>query len=219
MKGRLGVLAAVMVVGVAAVVIVLARDEPAGPGDGPPRTVFLGDSITRGVSAETHGPSEQESWVTYAVADPRSPWLLESNAGVFGDTLDQMWNRFEIEVLEPDPDAVVIMGGTNDVLQGVATEESLAAVRQMVEAARAAGIEVWLVAPPPIDDGYARSIAPLVDAERELAAELGVPFADPADALAGPAGGWSPGLSFDGVHPNLDGARALADAVLDDLDG
>ena len=207
------------VVAVAVVVLVLARDDPAGSGDGPLRTVFLGDSITRGVSAETLGPSEQESWVTYVVADPRSPWLLEANAGIFGETLAQMWGRFEVDVLEPGPDAVVIMGGTNDVLQGVATDESLAAVRQMIEAARAADIAVWLVAPPPIDNGYARSVAPLVDAERLLAAELDVPFADPADALADPAGGWSPGLSFDGVHPNTDGARALADAVLDDLDG
>ena len=36
-------------------------------------------------------PSEHESWVTYALADPRSPWLLEANAGILGDTLGQMW--------------------------------------------------------------------------------------------------------------------------------
>lgn len=205
------------VVAVAVVVVVLARDEPPGPGDGPLGTVFLGDSITRGVSAETLGPSEQESWVTYAVADPRSPWVLGSNAGIFGNTLEQMWGRFETDVLSEDAEAVVIMGGTNDLLQGLPTDRSLAAVRRMLEAAQHADIEVWLVAPPPLDDGYARSVVPLVEAERSLAAELGVPFVEPTETLTDPAGGWLRGLSFDGVHPNARGARALADAVLSAL--
>ena len=201
-----------------AVVVVLTRDDPVASGDGPLSTVFLGDSITRGVSAETLGPSEQDSWVTYVVADPRSPWVLGSNAGIFGNTLEQMWGRFETDVLAGDAEAVVIMGGTNDVLQGLPMDQSLAALRRMLQAAQLAGVEVWLVAPPPIDEGYARSLAPLVEAESALAAELGVPFVEPSEALADPAGGWSPGLSFDGVHPNADGARALADAVLSDLD-
>ena len=206
-----------MAVAVVATVLLL-RDEPSAD-DALLDTVFLGDSITRGVSAETLGPSEQESWVTYAVADPRSPWRLESNAGVFGDTLEQMWSRFQSDVLNDEVEAVVIMGGTNDVLQGVPTDESIAAVRRMLEAAQYADVEVWLVAPPPIDHGFAGSVAPLVEAERELAAELGVPFVDPAPAFAEPGGGWPPGLSFDGVHPTADGARALADAVLAGLDG
>lgn len=208
------VVAAVCVVAV----VVLTRDEPTPSGDGPLSTVFLGDSITRGVSPETLGPSEQESWVTYAVADPRSPWELGSNAGIFGNTLEQMWRRFGTDVLGGEAEAVVIMGGTNDVLQGIPTERSLAAVRGMLEAAQRADIEVWLVAPPPLDAGYATSVVPLVDAERELAAELGVPFVEPTEIIRDSAGGWPPGLSPDGVHPNAKGARALADAVLSDLD-
>ena len=209
-------LTAVVAVSVVAVVVLVPRDEPIAD-EGPLRTVFLGDSITRGVSAETLGPSAQESWVTYAVADPRSPWVLGSNAGIFGDTLEQMWGRFETDVLGGDAEAVVIMGGTNDALQGLPTEQSLAAVRRMLEAAQHAEIEVWLVAPPPIDGSYARSVVPLVEAERGLAAELGVPFLEPTETLRDAAGGWPPGLSFDGVHPNAEGARALADAVLSDL--
>ena len=116
-------------------------------------------------------------------------WLLESNAGTFGNTSRRCRDRFEPEVLGADAEAVVIMGGTNDVLQGVPTEESIAAVREMLEKAQDADVEVWLVAPPPIDDGFARSVTPLVEAERELAAELGVPFLDPSEGLADPAGG------------------------------
>jgi len=196
----------VVVAGVAALTM---RDETAQGGS--LRTVFLGDSIT--------AESAQQSWANHAVADPRSPWALEANAGVSGDTLEQMWGRFQTDVLDREPDAVVIMGGTNDVLRGLPTEGSLAALRQMVEAAQDAGIEVWLVAPPPLDQGYASLLTSLVEAERALAAELEVPFAEPTDALSGPVDGWAPGLSSDGVHPTADGARTLADAVLDDLDG
>jgi lysophospholipase L1-like esterase len=212
-----GLVAAVALAVVAGVLVL--RDEPADDGDGPPATVFLGDSITRGVSAELLDPSEQHSWVTYAVADPGSPWRLLANAGVSGNTLEQMWQRFQSDVLNAGAEAVVIMGGTNDVLQGVPTEESIASLRRMLEAAQEAGVEVWLVAPPPIDAVFARPVAPMVAAQRELAAELGVPFADPGQALAEPSGDWPPGLSFDGVHPTAAGARALADAVLSDLDG
>lgn len=213
----MGGIVAIGLVVVASLVFASLRDAPEDP---VPRTAFLGDSITRGVSAETSGPSDRESWVTYAVADPRSPWLDGGNAGVFGDTLDQMGGRFQSDVLDTaGVEAVVIMGGTNDALQGIPTEESLAAVRRIVEAAQTAGLDVWLVAPPPIDSGYSRSVQPLAEAERALAVELDVPFSDPAATLRAPGGGWPPGLSVDGVHPTVAGARALADAILSDLVG
>ena len=105
---------------VAALLLTGCSEPPPEPAvdDGPLRTVFLGDSITRGVSAETLGPSEAESWVTYAVDDDRSPWVLDANAGVFGDTLGQMAARFQAEVVDAGAPAVVVMGGTNDVLRG-----------------------------------------------------------------------------------------------------
>lgn len=212
-------LVAVAVVAAGAVALALTRDDDSGQATRP-QTVFLGDSITRGVSVETNEPSARESWVTYAVADPRAPWVDGGNAGIFGDTLDQMAGRFEFDVLSVDGvEGVVIMGGTNDVLQGIPTEESLAAARRIVEAAQDADLDVWLVAPPPLAPRYARSVQPLAEAERALADELDVPFADPDDTLREPDGGWPPGMSVDGVHPTVAGAQALADAILADLAG
>lgn len=208
----LGLAAAVVVAAV--VLTVLATDDPA-PDAGLP-TVFLGDSITRGASPS--GDTAAGSWVTYAVADPRSPWALAANAGVSGETLDQMSERFDDDVLDRDPEGVVILGGTNDVFAGVPVEESIGALRRMVEAARAARIEVWVVAPPPLDPGADPALVELVEAERELADELGVPFLDPRPALADEDGGWREGLSFDGVHPTEEGARRLAEAVVEQVD-
>lgn len=204
---------AVVVVVAAVVLTVRATDDrPSGSGVA---TVFLGDSITRGATPD--GEAESGSWVTYVVAEPRSPWALEANAGVSGETLGQMWQRFPDDVLERDPEGVVIMGGTNDVFAGVPLEESIAALRRMIEAAESAGIRVWVVAPPPLDAAADLRLAELVEAERDLADELGVPFLDPTPALADGDGGWREGLSYDGVHPTEEGARTLAAAVVEEV--
>ena len=190
------------------------RSEAAAPAGGPPyRTVFVGDSITLGVSPETFGPDDAFSWVTYAVSS-RSPWELQARAAVFGRTLGEMLMGFQTEVLALEPEAVVIMGGTNDTLRGVPVEESVAALRAMVEEAQDAEARVWVVSPPPLDPSYGRDPDPLLEAEAALAEELDVPYLDVRDDLADPDGTWQDGLSSDGVHPSEEGARRIADLVL-----
>jgi lysophospholipase L1-like esterase len=207
--GLAGAVAAAAVV----VTVLAVDDDEEEPGV---QTVFLGDSITRGVSPSTRLPSAAGSWVTHAVDTPRTPWVLEANAGVFGDTLGQMRARFPVEVLEHRPEGLVILGGTNDAIRGVPVEESVDALRQMIVSADSVGIEVWVVAPPPIEPAVP-ALTDLVEAERELAAELGVTFVDPTAAVSDGDGGWQEGLSFDGVHPSEAGARRLAEAVVAEL--
>lgn len=190
-------------------------DEPGE--DGPVDTVFVGDSVTAGVSSETFAPDEDYSWVTYAVADDRSPWRRQGASALFGRTLGEMQAAFATEVLALDPDGVVIMGGTNDALRQLPVEPSMESLRAMVEAARDAGAEVWVVSPPPLDASYQRPVAPYVEAERALAEELDVPFVDVSTELTGDDGRWLPGLSVDGVHPTEEGAQRIADLVLDEL--
>lgn len=192
--------------------------EPADPEAGELLdTVFVGDSITAGVSSETFEPDDSYSWVRYALTDGRSPWLLEDNVALFGRTLVEMQAVFEDEVLKLEPEGVVIMGGTNDALRQLPVEPSIAALRAMVVAARGAGVEVWIVSPAPLDAAYQRPIAPIVDAEAALAAELDVPFVDISQELADGDGRWVPGMSFDGVHPSREGARRIARLVLDEF--
>ena len=127
-----------------------------------------------------------------------------------------MEQGFQDEVLTRDPEGVVIMGGTNDVLRQLPLEPSLDALEQMVEAARAEGARVWIVSPPPLDPGYGKPIQPMVDAQAALAEELDVPYVD-LSSLAGPDGRWQDGLSRDGVHPSIEGAQAISDVVLDEV--
>lgn len=182
------------------------------------RTVFMGDSITIADTSDRDGVPGRESWVRYVVTDPRSPWALEHNAAVIGETLPEMAARFSADVLARDPEAVVVMGGTNDWFAGVPRTESLAALESMVVAASDAGAQVWVVGPPPMgSEGGWRGF---VDSQERLARRLGVPFLRTDAAVSDPdTGGWAPGATDDGVHPTASGARAMGDAVLEQLGG
>ncbi|GAB3773481.1 hypothetical protein FB382_000096 [Nocardioides ginsengisegetis] len=207
---------AVVVVGVLAAV----TWWPGGTDDeqeGPVETVFMGDSITWADSTSVTGTPGEGSWVRWAVSGPRSPWRFEADVAVPGQTLGEMEERFERDVLARRPEAVVIMGGTNDVLRQLPLEVSVESLRRMAEAARDAGARVWIIGPPPIGAVWGRSVAPLAAAAEQVAADTGATYV-PVAGLTGPTGEWLEGLSWDGVHPTEAGARALADAILSALD-
>lgn len=219
MTRRLVLLLALGLVVVGGIVVVRAVAERRGE-EPEPRlaTVFVGDSITRGASKNRLGQAEDAySWVHYAVQDRRSPWQLLDNTAVFGRTLVQMRADFGDEVMRNDPAAVVIMGGTNDTLQELPVEESIEALRWMIGQAREGGAEVWVVSPPPIAEVYGVDVRPMVEAQRALAEELDVPFADIHSPLAAADGEWAEGITFDGVHPTTDGASRIASLVLADF--
>lgn len=212
-RGWVAVGAAVLLVAVVAVAL-RARSGEGDDVGGPLRTVFVGDSITQADSPSYDAPPGAGSWVRYAVADARSPWAFQANVAVAGQTLAQLAARFEADVVARRPEAVVIMGGTNDVLQGLPVDASMVSLTAMVRQAQEAGAQVWIVSPPPINRLYLKPVDAIVEAEAGVARETGATYVDLGDSLVGPDGDWLPGLSYDGVHPTPDGARALAEAVL-----
>ena len=206
-------LAAAVLVAVVAVALALAY----GGSDRPHsrlRTVFIGDSITWADSTSPGTRPGPGSWVRYAVEDPRSPWELAANVAVSGQTLGQMDARFQRDVLARHPEAVVIMGGTNDLLTGAPRGLGELALRHMVDDAHAAGVPVWIIGLPPIDQASPSSLATMATMEQAVARATGATYVPVGEGLATPTGDWRRGLSFDGVHPTPAGARALADAVL-----
>lgn len=187
-------------------------DDPAE--DGPLPTVFVGDSITLGVSPEDFTPDDSYSWVEYVGSEPGNPWRPLAVSAEFGRTLIDMQARFDDEVLADDPEGVVIMGGTNDALRALPVEPSMDALRSMVTAAEETGAEVWIVAPPPLDPAFGRDLGSFVTAEAALAEEVGVPFVDVRADLSAADGDWQEGLASDGVHPSQEGARRIAALVV-----
>lgn len=183
------------------------------------RTVVIGDSITQADSRSVRGVPGEGSWLRHVVTDDRTPWRLVANVAVRGERLDEMAARFERDVLARRPAAVVIAGGTNDALQGVPVADSLAHLRAMVEAAQAAGAQVWVLAPLPVTGrttpaGEPVDTGPLRSAQHVLVAALGATWVDASGAVSAPGGGWRTGAADDGVHPTERGARWLGEAVL-----
>ncbi|MBN1556760.1 MAG: hypothetical protein JW951_01290 [Lentisphaerae bacterium] len=119
---------------VAAGLVVPAGEPCAAPR--PVRVVCIGDSLT---ACGGRG-GRYTDWLAV--------WLPEAeivNKGIGGDTLAGGRARFRRDVLDLDPDAVVIELGANDFWQAERPIEALAAdLEHMVRAARNAGIEVVL---------------------------------------------------------------------------
>ncbi|WP_282165539.1 SGNH/GDSL hydrolase family protein [Cellulophaga baltica] len=79
------------------------------------------------------------------------------NAGVSGNTTSNLLNRLEHDVLEQQPDVVIIMVGTNDMLNSKKMisystyEENLST---LIKAIKNRSTKVLLVAPPTVDSTY-----------------------------------------------------------------
>lgn len=171
---------------------------PSPPPPVPPGTVvFVGDSIT-------------ELW-----KDP--PGI---NAGIRQQTSAQILERFGWDVLTKQPRVVVILAGTNDVLQQ--EMPSTASVQRMADMAQAANACVILGTLPPIYIGFGvrenseSTIAPVAawNADTKIIARsYGYRVADYHAVLDG-----HPELFDDGLHPSTAGYEAMRRVVQPEID-
>ncbi|WP_170860982.1 SGNH/GDSL hydrolase family protein [Trujillonella endophytica] len=153
--------------------------------------VVVGDSLTAG-GAPIRGPEAdgEFSWVPAALGpgvEFRGGWATD------GANAAQM----RAGVTPADADVLVVMAGTNDMLQGrpwAQTRDDL-----IVIAARAGTPVVLLSAVPPNDVDPAGALA-LNRSLAGLAAEQGWAFADPWEPVT-VGGRYRAGSTLDGVHP------------------
>ena len=76
--------------------------------------------------------------------------------GISGQNTTQMLSRFQKDVIDLNPQVVVIMGGTNDLAQGVTKEQIVANLSAMAEMADEVGIRVVLCSVTPCNDSYSK---------------------------------------------------------------
>jgi lysophospholipase L1-like esterase len=174
--------------------------------------VFVGDSIT-------------EFWEVgpFTVPDPKLSQLVPGsvNAGVAGNTTDQMLARFSA-VLEKKPSVVVILGGTNDLRQIEAPFTDN--IAKMADRAAAAGARVVICTVPPASQSLLpTSVSGYSDATNDarirqfnsqlkmLASGFGYQLADYYSAMVNVDGSQKVALfvSTDLIHPNTDGYRVM----------
>ena len=132
--------------------------------------IFVGDSITwQWARTSTSFASSNlkipfdSSYMTQSgdnVTVSFHPGFFSGNGyidkGISGQNTSQMLSRFQKDVVDLNPKVVVIMGGTNDLAQGVTKQQIVDHLAAMAGMADAAGIKVVLCSVTPNNDSYSR---------------------------------------------------------------
>jgi acyl-CoA thioesterase-1 len=179
--------------------------DPAAPA-ARPKIVFLGDSLTVGL-----GLLERQSYPTLVQnhLDEDGYRYEVVNAGVSGDTSAGGLRRLDW-ALEGDVRVLVVALGANDGLRGLSVADMKQNLKSIIDRARARNIVVILAgmeAPPNYGAEYTQSFRV---AFRDLAAQervLFIPF------LLENVAGVSALNQADGIHPDVEGARIIAETV------
>ena len=119
-------------------------------------------------------------------------------------------------VFPADTDLLIVMLGTNDLLQGRSPEQAIDRLEGFLSGIPLDRSKILLIAPPLVKRGAWVPDQQLIDDShafaqlcQPLAEQLGIRFAD--------AGKWDIPLAYDGVHFTGQGHRAFAAGLLEEL--
>jgi acyl-CoA thioesterase I len=174
---------------------------------GHPKVVVLGDSLSAG-----YGLLELQAF----------PALLQEklhvdgyqwevvNAGISGDTSAAGLQRVDWALNQGDVRILILELGANDGLRGLPVSEmkkNLAAIIELAQEKRVSVLLAGMEAPPNFGPEYTVSFRQVY---RDLARQYNVKFLPfLLDKVAG-----EPSLNqADGIHPNVDGTKIVADTV------
>jgi lysophospholipase L1-like esterase len=170
----------------------------------PRRFVALGDSLTAWPA---------DPWPSRLDAiDPQLK--LVKNAGIPGNVTAQMRARLSSDVLAYKPDALFVMGGTNDIAYGYSQATIIANLKAIATTAQAHGIRVFLMTIPPDSyTGMAGRIDSLNGAILSLANSLKIRAIDIHRPLTSSSGTYISRYTSDGLHFSSLGAQVVANAI------
>lgn len=173
--------------------------------------ICFGDSNTYGYDPRSYlgGRYDPDSrWVDILAME--TEWSI-SNMGQNGREIPSAALAFPA-----DTDLLIVMLGTNDLLQGRSPEQAAARLERFLSDISLDRSKLLLIAPPPVKRGAWVPNQQLIDDSRTfaqlchaLAAQMGIRFAD--------AGRWDVPLAYDGVHFTEQGHRAFAAKLLEEL--
>ncbi len=180
------------------------------------RILCFGDSNTYGYDPRSYFGDRypaKERWVDILAHKTGYDILNEGQNGREIPRRSCELSAFHSILSEHQPlDLLIIMLGSNDLLQGAATMEAASRMEAFLNQIPLDRDRILLIAPPPMkrgewvmDDRLIAASAELADRYRVLAQRMGVLFAD--------AGCWDIALTFDGVHFSEAGHKALANGI------
>lgn len=150
------------------------------PGSTRIAAVFIGDSITwqwarvsrkdakSAIEEATHGALVLDPLPSYmslsesTITTKFHPEFFSGNGyidkGISGQNTTQMRARFEKDVIALNPQVFVVMGGTNDIAQGVSEDTIYDNIAYMASTAKAAGIKVIICSITPNNREYGNGV-------------------------------------------------------------
>jgi acyl-CoA thioesterase-1 len=178
----------------------------------PERIVFLGDSITDGNSYPL--------LVRQALVEADKPAPVCIDAGIGGDTAAGMLKRLDRDVLSHRPTLVTLSAGINDALHGVAAADYERDVTAIAEWASKSKLRLLIINTTILGEKYAdadKRLDRYNEILHDLAQTYKCPLADVNHLMHDARAGGRDVLEDDQVHPNYEGQRLIARAVLDAL--
>jgi len=187
------------------------------------RIVALGDSTTAGtpgwrspLEAPPAGSGDVQSQYSYWLMLAHPDWDVV-NCGVNGERSDEIASRFARDVTAAAPRVVIIIAGVNDVYQGKSTGYVTQHLRQLYDLAADAGLPVIAGAIVPYNTATIDQNARMHDVNawirREASLDPRLHFVDTRKACAAPDNPDRLAGSPDGLHPDVDGYRRMADVI------
>jgi lysophospholipase L1-like esterase len=205
-----------------------------------PKAVFIGDSITWQWGLASRDIAKSTIVIPM---NPMPSWMKENGSnvtvywhkdfftkndyvdmGVSANNTSQMVVRYQNDVLKRDPQCVVIMGGTNDLAQGVTKANILLNIKNMAEQADALNMKVVLCSVTPCNREYSALSNPktkgahIIELNRmikEYADSKGFIYCDYFPVLVD-----TDGLSmqqrywlYDDLHPNPDAYTVMEGVI------
>ena len=175
------------------------------------KVICFGDSNTYGYDPRSYfgGRYDADSrWVDILAAE--TGWEIR-NMGQNGREIPPVVPDFPT-----DTDLLIVMLGTNDLLQGRSPEQAAERLERFLSGIPLDRSKILLIAPTPMTLGeWVPSPQPIDDSRafarlcQALAERLGVRFAD--------AGKWDISLAYDGVHFTEQGHKNFAAGLLEEL--
>ena len=175
------------------------------------KVICFGDSNTYGYDPRGYLGGRYEAdcrWVDILATE--TGWTV-SNLGQNGREIPSA-----APALPADTELLIVMLGTNDLLQGRGPEQAAERLERFLAGIFLDRGKVLLIAPPPVALGEWVPSPQLIEDShafarfcQTLAERMGIRFAD--------AGKWDVSLAYDGVHFTEQGHKAFAAGILEEL--
>lgn len=174
------------------------------------KVVFMGNSIT-------------DNWAK------QRPEFFEANnlvgRGIGGQTSSEMLIRFQSDVINLNPQMVVILAGTNDIARNngiISHDHILGNIKSMCELAKYHKIKPVLCSVlPAYQFGWYKDLQPAEDIKqlnamiKDYALKNKIPYVDYHSALADEKGGLPEKFAKDGVHPTAEAYEIMEKIILE----